>query len=240
MEVPGLFKTQLGQAIRTKLIKRTDVADGTKGRAILLCKNVVGSMVVYTPEPAKGVYFIDQQTALKYGFNPRFYYIIPVGRLNTDAKGKILDGSVSLEYLRLGESQYNKFASELEELDDCKTIVLTKESKGEFSYVLVKPSSKDVIPEQFKDQIAEFAKSVDEDTMFAYALMDLAQPFSNYLDLLKSKNLTPPKPSFDLSSMIMGKAPSALDSPNHDESESEPPQLPDSENEFDEFDEFES
>jgi hypothetical protein len=250
MESQGFFKTQLGQVVRTKLIKRTDVADGTKGRAVLLSQNVVGCMVVYTQEPAKGVYFVDQQIALKYGFNPRFYYIIPIGRLNTDAKGNLLDGSVSLEYLRLGESQYNKFVSELEELSDCKTIVLSKESKGEFSYVTVKPSSKDVIPQEFKPQISDFTSSVDDDTMFAYALMDIAQPFENYLELLKSKNLEAPKPAFKLASpkqSILGssESPKSLDSKGSSDSKGSqesysPLQVPESESSFDDFDDFES
>ena len=224
----GLSVVPLGQVIKSRLVTRCDVADGTKGRAILASQDVIGCNLVYTPEPHRGVYFVDPPTAIKYNLSPRFYYLIPLVRLNTDARGNVINSSVSLEYLRLSEGLYRQFVNDLEELEVCKTIALTKESKGEFSYVVPKPSSKDYIPDEFKSSINDFLTSLDTQTLFNYIMADVARPFTQYISILDADGTPPESSELSKTPLSHPSLPSSLSS--------NPSSLPS----FDEEDEFAS
>ena len=50
--IKGLFRVALGETIKSPTIDRADVADGTKGRALLLSEDWLAAAVAYTDEPS--------------------------------------------------------------------------------------------------------------------------------------------------------------------------------------------
>lgn len=176
-------KAPLGTALPTNLISRCDVAAGTKGRVIPLFDSVVGCSIIYSTDP-KGVFFADQEQAIQAGITPRFYYVIPVARLNTDTKGNVLDNTIKLEYIRSGSSQYDELVQQMEEHENYTSLVLAKETKGEFTFVKPAVSAKK-IPDEVLAKVAEIKKSLNEDQIFTMILNDIARPFSEYEKLLK-------------------------------------------------------
>jgi len=185
---PVLSKVSLGQSLPNRLISRCDVAEGTYGRAVPLFDSVVGVNVFFSENP-KGSFACTPEEAIKIGINPRFYYVIPVARLNTDAKGKPIDHSFKLEYLRLGVSQYEELCRAMEEAEGLTSFVLSKVKKGEYSYVNATISTKQ-ISASLKEAINEFKNSLNEDQIFAFALADTARPFKEYLRLIGLPNNT--------------------------------------------------
>lgn len=181
--LPGIARVSLGQVMPSPTVNRCDVADGTKGRCILLSDDWFCVSVAFTETPVRGGYFVTQEQALRYSLPARNYYMAVVARLDTDARGEIISPEVRIEYLRLSEDVYREFADlALEQPFD--SVALTKVTKGQFSYVKPVPSSKKQNPKllkQVKDKIANY----NFDDLAKMALIGMARPFSDYLKALR-------------------------------------------------------
>lgn len=172
-------RVPLGTTIATKLVSRCDVAEGTKGRVVPISEDVVGISCFFTENP-KGNWLCSPEEALSIGISPRFYYVIPVFRLNTGSKAEVLDTSVKLEYLRLGAQQYEELSAAMAEQEGTPSIVIKKIKKGEYSYVDPVASAKP-LPEEVTTKLQEMRESLNEDQVFAFCIADIARPFSAYL-----------------------------------------------------------
>lgn len=185
--LPGIARVSLGQVLPSPTVNRVDVADGTKGRCILLSDDWFCVSVAFVEQPVRGGYFVTQEQALKYSLPARNYYVAIVARLDTDARGEIISPDVRIEYLRLSEDVYREFADQaLEQPFD--SIALTKVTKGQFSYVKPNPSSKKQNPKllkQVKDKIAAY----NYDDLAKMALIGMARPFKDYIKALQEAGL---------------------------------------------------
>jgi len=183
MSQPKVFKVQLGQTIKSPAIGRCDVAAGTKGRAILLSQDFIACAIAFTPEPHKGAFFVDQDDCLRLGLNPTVFYVGLIARMNTDMKGNPIDDSFRIEYIRLREQQYDKFATTLLEMPQSQTILLSLVEKGSFSYVDIIPSTREVRQDVI-DSINEKLQLFDVDQLFGLVVNNLARPIEEYEKLL--------------------------------------------------------
>lgn len=183
--VAAVTKVPLGTTSQTKLIARSDVAEGTTGRLVPLYNDVVCVGCFFSENP-KGVFLCTQEEALSIGQSPRYYYVIPGFRLNTDSKGVVKEGdtSLKLEYLRLSETQYDKVAMAFSEQESITSFALTKVRKSaegrDFSYVEPTVSNKK-LPQSVLDKIDEVRKSLNEDQIWKFIISDIARPFKDYL-----------------------------------------------------------
>lgn len=198
----SILKIQFGKSIPNKLISRCDVAEDSKGRVIPLFDNVMAVFLFYHEDRDgnKGVYFCTEEEAIQAGVAPKLYYCIPVARLNTDAKGKVLDDSIKLEYLRPSAQQYNDLISDSEELEQFNSIYIAKQKKREFSFIVMKPSGVSISPEVLS-KVETLRNSLNEDQIFAMALADIARPFKMYIERFRPDLLSTPVsemlPSYD-------------------------------------------
>ena len=61
-------QSKLGQVIKSPTIRRTDVAEGTKGRALMLSDDWLACAVAFTEEPLpRGVFYVTEEDVVKYG-----------------------------------------------------------------------------------------------------------------------------------------------------------------------------
>lgn len=196
--IPGITQVRLGETIPTISINRSDVADGTKGRCIPLTQDWFAVSIAFVETPKRGAYYVDTEKVLKYGLTARNYYVCPVARLHTDARGNLIDSSIRIEYLRLSDDIYNEFASDTCEMAKFETIALSKVAKGNFSYVKPKASNRPqdaTIMQAVRQQIAQY----DIDALVNIILKSVARPFDEYLKALVESGQAPafgpaPKP----------------------------------------------
>lgn len=188
--IPGITQVRLGETIPTISINRVDVADGTKGRCIPLTQDWYAVSISFVETPKRGAYYVDTEKVLKYGLTARNYYVCPVARLHTDARGNLIDSSIRIEYLRLSDDVYNEFASDACEMAQFETIALSKVSKGNFSYVKPKASNRPqdaTIMQAVRQQIAQY----DVDALVNIILKSVARPFDEYLKALAESGQAP-------------------------------------------------
>lgn len=206
-------KVPLGETIHSKIIQRCDVAEGTKGRVVPIYDGVVGINIFWTDEP-KGSWLCTPEEALSVGINPKFYYVIPVFRLNTDAKAAVKDSSMRLEYLRIGAMQYDELVTVMNEQEKAITsLVITKVKKGEYSYVNPTSSTK-ALPPEIEAKCKEMRESLNEDQVFEFAIADIARPFSEYLKASKALARKNSDGEDDESSQNSSEALKGLPTPN--------------------------
>lgn len=231
--IPGIAKVSLGQTIPSPSINRVDVADGTKGRCILISPDWYAVSIAYTETPKRGAYFVDQDKVLKYSLNARVYYVAVVARLNTGAKGDVLDDSFRIEYLRLSEDVYNEFANDALELENFDTVALTKVTKGQFSYVKPKASSR-AQDRKIIESVRSKLKSFDIDALFQLTLISLARPFDEYLKALEEAGELPQQKFNEKGSLPKSFRAEALPEPEETTAE----EVDDFSEESEDFDEF--
>lgn len=189
--IPGVSRVRLGDTVPNPTVNRVDVADGTKGRCILLSNDWVAVTVAFTEEPVKGMYFVDKDILMKYAnlrIRGSIYYVALVARLNTDAKGAPIDDSFRIEYLRLSESVYNEFAEDALEMGNFQTVALSKVKKGEFSYVKPKASAKG-IPSKVLSAVRKKLEGFNVDAVMTLVISQLARPFDQYLKACREEGI---------------------------------------------------
>lgn len=180
----GLFRVRLGETIKSPTINRCDVADGTKGRALLLSDDWLAAAVAYTQEPLpRGVFYVTEEDVVEFGLQPRVYYMALIARLNTDARGVVLDDTFKLEYVRLGEQQYQEFANLAMEMKKVENVVLTKVTKGTYSYISVSPSQIEQDATIMKS-IGDRLNGLDIDSCLSLVIQNVARPISVFKELL--------------------------------------------------------
>lgn len=189
-QIPGLAKVSLGETIPSPSVNRADVADGTKGRAILITQDWFAVPLAYTEIPKKGCYYVTQESVLKYGLSARVYYIGLIARLNTGANGDILDDTFRLEYLRLSEDIYTEFSSAATE-NSFTTVALNKVVKGNFSYIKPVASNK-AQNKALLDSLMEKIARVDVNAVVGLVLSNLARPIEEYAKALAEAGMEAP------------------------------------------------
>lgn len=213
----ALNKVKLGESLPNKLLSRCDVADGTSGRVIPLYESAVAVNVFYSEVP-KGSFMCSPEQALKIGASPRSYYVIPVLRLNTDARSKPIDNTFRLEYLRLGYTQYIELCQSMEETEGMSSLVITKQVKGDYSYIKPTVSTK-ILSKEIMDLVETFKTSLDEDQIFSFAVADMARPFEEYLRIINNGTTALPEAKKDKLSPVSKKAISEAEAAETDEFE---------------------
>jgi len=169
-----LVQIKMGDRGKSPMIKRSDVAGGTKGRAVLLDPNPRCAVVAYD-EDQKMTFYADQETVIKYKLRGNVYYLLLIARLNTDMKGDVIGDDFVVEYLRLADKEYAKVADAMEE-QECNSILLTKEVKGEYSYVIATVSKKGV-----PNEIISKLQDLDLEPLWSMVEADVARPIESYL-----------------------------------------------------------
>lgn len=149
-------RIQLGDRVRSLSIPRTQVANGTKGRAVIIDPNPVVKQIAYDAVHKRRVE-VDQEACIKYKLTPRANFFMLIGRLNTDMKGNVVDEDFQIEYLQMSETVYNEFADEAQEQGHFDVLLLTKKSRGENDqYGWVKPTaSHQEIPQGILDKVEQ-------------------------------------------------------------------------------------
>ena len=98
-------------------------------------------------------------------------------------KGKVLDDTFKLEYIRLAERQYEEFANRAMEMKKIESVVLTKVTKGTYSYITVDASQ----IEQNKEIMASISsrlQGLDIDSCLNLVVQAIARPISVLEDLI--------------------------------------------------------
>lgn len=192
MSLTGISRIPLGATVESPSVRRTDVAEGTKGRALLLSPDWYAVNIAYSDNP-RGAFYVNQEQVIKHSLSPRTYYICPIARLNTDANGEVLNSQFRIEYLRLSEDVYKEFATSAVE-QPFSSIVMVKVTKGTFSYIKPSPSSRPQNP-QFISEIQSKLSALNIDAIAQLILVDVAKPFTEYEKALANPQGLPSSPS---------------------------------------------
>jgi len=153
-------KVKLGTRVTSLGINRANVAEGMKGKGILLEKDPRFKNLAYD-ESVQRYVEVDQDLVIKYRLNPISKYYFLIARLNTDMKGQIIGDDFVIEYTQLSDTQYTEYLDGIEAIGGPTTpsgVLLTKVSKSvdgkDFSYVKTLPAN---IPmsENLKKKIKE-------------------------------------------------------------------------------------
>ena len=153
------YRIPLGGRMANPTVNRSNVAEGFPGRAIMLGPDCIYAKALYYDERIKRSVEVDQEAILKYRFDKVLtYYYILIARLNTDNRSEVVSDDIVLEYLRLSESQYETLCTEINEVGNFTSLILTKIKKvgqdgKDFSYTEVKVSNYNRIPESAKAKV---------------------------------------------------------------------------------------
>lgn len=179
----------IGTRMASPGIKRVDVADGTIGRGIIITEQTLACLLHYSEvKDAAGYYYVTNQDILNYGLPANLYYVFLIARLNTDARGNILDDSFKVEYLRLKESSYEELADAVSEVGSF-SLAFKKEVKGKFSNIVAQPSLK-VRDDANHVKIMEKIKTLNVESLFKIVKRDLGKDLNAAnLERLGLKNL---------------------------------------------------
>lgn len=194
----------LGQRVRAISIPRTQVANGVKGRAIIIDPNPRVKQIAYDAERRRRVE-VDQDACIKYHLTARVTYFLLIGRLNTDMKGNVVDSDMQVEYLSMSESTYNKFADSAVEMGDFSGLLLKKESRGDndqYGFVLPTPSNAK-IPQEIYDKVEKMRNTPGVvESIWQLIDQDTSLSLEQYEKLLESEEQQP-----NNSHMITGSVP---------------------------------
>lgn len=175
----GLMSISMGSVVKGASIRRSDVAEGIKGKGVLIDPNPRATYIAYDQDNKVSV-FVDQEAVIKHQLTARTYYIFLIARLNTDMKGNIIGDDLTIEYLKLSDDVYLEFADAYEELmPNVNTVALKKEAKGTYSFVKVTPS-KDLASDAVYDKIEGF----DLNALWSLVELDLAKSLVQYEAML--------------------------------------------------------
>lgn len=153
------YRIPLGGRMANPTVNRSNVAEGFPGRAIMLGPDCIYAKALYYDERIKRSVEVDQESILKYRFDKVLtYYYILIARLNTDNRSEVVSDDIVLEYLRLSEAQYETLCTEINEVGNFSSLILTKIKKvgqdgKDFSYTEVKVSNYNRIPESAKAKV---------------------------------------------------------------------------------------
>lgn len=153
------YRIPLGGRMANPTVNRSNVAEGFPGRAIMLGPDCIYAKALYYDERIKRSVEVDQESILKYRFDKVLtYYYILIARLNTDNRSEVVSDDIVLEYLRLSEAQYETLCTEINEVGNFSSLILTKIKKvgqdgKDFSYTEVKVSNYNRIPESAKVKV---------------------------------------------------------------------------------------
>lgn len=153
------YRIPLGGRMANPTVNRSNVAEGFPGRAIMLGPDCIYAKALYYDERIKRSVEVDQEAILKYRFDKVLtYYYILIARLNTDNRSEVVSDDIVLEYLRLSEAQYETLCTEINEVGNFSSLILTKIKKvgqdgKDFSYTEVKVSNYNRIPESAKAKV---------------------------------------------------------------------------------------
>lgn len=151
---------KMGTKAKSAAILRSVLADGCKGRAILLSKDPAVKQIAFDNKIRRAVE-VTQNDCIRLRLSPRATYYLLIARLNTDLKGVVHGSEFVIEYLQLSESVYNEFVEQVEEMGKFTSIVLNKVSKGEYSYIKVSPSNQYQVTDELKEKIRELRKNTE-------------------------------------------------------------------------------
>lgn len=149
-------KVPIGTRVKPLGINRTNVADGTKQRAILIDPSPRVKYIAWDDVLGRKVE-VDQDMLIKYKLRPMTNFFYLIAKLNTDMNGTIVNDQFVIEYLQLSENVNNEFSDAVSENPNFSSLLLTKVSKKgpsgkDFSYVKVTPSTLEV-PQEISQAI---------------------------------------------------------------------------------------
>lgn len=173
----------MGSFVKSISISRSNVAKGTKGRAVLIDPNPRAIYLAYD-NAHKCAVLADQETVIKYKLSPRTYYLFLLARLNTDMTGKQVNDEFIVEYLRLSENVYNDFIDGYNEMDSVNSLVLkpvTKQGQNgqDFSYVAPVASK-----ELATDEVYAKIEQLDVEALWNLVQVDLGKTVEEYEAIL--------------------------------------------------------
>jgi hypothetical protein len=182
----SLVPIQMGNVIKSASIKRADVAQGTKGRAVLIDPNPRAANIAFDNDLKMAVY-VTQEDVIRYGLSPRTYYMLLLARLNTDMQGTVVGDGFIVEYVKMSDTVYDEFMDHYVEMENVNSITLKKESKGgganSYSYV-VPMASKEKVDPAILAKIAE----LDAEALWSLVTVDCARPIEDYVKALSKAN----------------------------------------------------
>jgi hypothetical protein len=177
---------QMGGFVRNISVGRANVAQGTKGRAVLVDPNPRAIYLAFDNVNKCSV-LADADSVIKYKLNPRTYYVFLLARLNTDMKGTQVGNEIVIEYLRLSESVYQDFVDAYNEMPSVSSIILKpvvkKGNNGQdFSYVSPVPSK-----DEATDEVYDKIDKLDVEALWQLVQLDLGKTVEEYEALLELK-----------------------------------------------------
>ena len=143
-------KVQVGTKVRRLGIERTNVAEGTKCRVVLLDDCARVKHIGWDEERKKRVE-LTQDLVIRYGFRPMTNYYYLIAKLNTDMNGNVVGDQFVVEYLQLSENLNNDFADLIQEFGAFTSLSLSKVAKKgpqgqDYSYIKATPSNYQLDP----------------------------------------------------------------------------------------------
>ena len=108
-------------------------------------------------------------------------------------KGNVIGQDFVVEYLQMAESVYSEFCDQVDENGGKFTsIVFTKEKRGDFSFLKVKPSNQDVVSDELKASISELRKNKEMiASMWQMVDLNTSITIEQYQQLLLEKSNDP-------------------------------------------------
>lgn len=184
-------KINFGDRVKSLSIPRCQVASNTRGCAIVIdfCPRV--KQVAYDPE-LKCRVEVSQDDCINYHLNARINYMLLIGRLNTDMKGRVCDSSIQLEYLSMADSVYNAFVDNAANFGNFEVIQLVrKERSVNDKYGYVEPQctrAHTEIPQEVFDQVNLLREDTEKlEAIWAMIDQDTSITMDQYLKRLEEK-----------------------------------------------------
>lgn len=184
-------KINFGDRVKSLSIPRCQVASNTRGCAIVidLCPRV--KQIAYDPD-LKCRVEVSQDDCINYHLNARINYMLLIGRLNTDMKGRVCDASMQLEYLSMADSVYNAFVDNANNFGQFEVIqLIRKERSVNDKYGYVEPQctrAHTEIPQEVFDQVNLLREDPEKlEAIWAMIDQDTSITMDQYLKRLEEK-----------------------------------------------------
>lgn len=147
-----------GTRVRSMSIPRCDVANGMKGRAVMIDPNVAVKQIAYDDVNKCRVEITSQEESIELKLAPRATFYLLIARLNTDMQGNVASPDFQVEYVQMAESVYNDFLDQAEQVGTFQSLLLQKFSRSasdQYGYVkpIAAPAYDAQIPQEVYDRI---------------------------------------------------------------------------------------
>jgi len=183
---------KLGDKVESSYLRRYNLQDNTQGRIALITDRVIVKNLIYD-ETTKTRYEATLEQANKVGLRLLTYCFIPIAELITTPDGTIASNSFTVSYLQLSANTYKEFATSIQEVPNCTTILVSRVTKKvrekDYSTFTFKPSTSAIDATLSSNLAAIRANKESIETFINMIDSTTSTPFSQHPSCLGEKQL---------------------------------------------------